>query len=315
MGVVGEMAEKRMFTQKIIDSDAFLDMPLSAQALYFHLNMRADDDGFVNNPKRIQRTIGAADDDLKLLCAKRFVIGFESGVIVIKHWRMHNTLRKDRYNPTQYQEELALLDVKDNNAYTERCLELPEAVATTWQPIGNQMATQNSIGKISIDKFREEGVEIIVDDPPAPPKKKNDIQQIVDLYHSICISFPKIRSVSASRAKAIRARLNTYSIDDFRTLFENAEASSFLKGSNDRNWTATFDWLIKDANMAKVLEGNYADKGKPTGRKEKLPGWFNKPFEVGNYELENIRQVMSEADQEEAEQLRRELQESFGRKE
>ena len=114
------MAEKRMFTQKIIDSDAFLDMPLSTQALYFHLNMRADDDGFVNNPKKLQRYIGAGDDDLKLLLAKRFVIGFASGVIVIKHWRMHNTLRKDRYSPTQYQEELAMLDVKDNRAYTER---------------------------------------------------------------------------------------------------------------------------------------------------------------------------------------------------
>lgn len=150
------MAEKRMFTQKIIDSDAFLDMPLSTQALYFHLNMRADDDGFVNNPKRIQRTIGASEDDLKLLCAKRFVIGFETGVIVIKHWRMHNTLRKDRYNPTQYQEELALLEVKDNNAYTERLPELPcpepETVATTWQPNGNQMEPQYSKDKISIDK-------------------------------------------------------------------------------------------------------------------------------------------------------------------
>lgn len=118
------MAEKRMFTQKIIDSDAFLDMPLSTQALYFHLNMRADDDGFVNNPKKLQRYIGAGDDDLKLLLAKRFVIGFASGVIVIKHWRMHNTLRKDRYSPTQYQEELALLDVKDNRAYTERAADV-----------------------------------------------------------------------------------------------------------------------------------------------------------------------------------------------
>lgn len=143
------MAEKRMFTQKIIDSDAFLDMPLSSQALYFHLNMRADDDGFVNNPKRIQRTIGASEDDLKLLIVKRFVIGFESGVIVIKHWRMHNTLRKDRYNPTQYQEELALLDVKDNNVYTEK--------ATIRQPLGNQPAPQyrlveDSIVECSVDK-------------------------------------------------------------------------------------------------------------------------------------------------------------------
>ena len=145
------MAEKRMFTQKIIDSDAFLDMPLTTQALYFHLNMRADDDGFINNPKRIQRTIGASDDDLKLLIAKRFVICFENGVIVIKHWRMHNTLRKDRYNPTTYQDQLALLEVKGNNAYTEK--DDGNHLATTWQPDGNQMATQYSIDKISIFKY------------------------------------------------------------------------------------------------------------------------------------------------------------------
>ena len=162
------MAEKRMFTQKIIDSDAFLDMPLSTQALYFHLNMRADDDGFINNPKRIQRTIGASEDDLKLLIAKRFVICFENGVIVIKHWRMHNTLRKDRYNPTQYQEQFALLDVKDNNAYTEK------DTATTWQPNGNHPATQYSIDKYSIYKKsidKDSLSESADSEPPTKPAK------------------------------------------------------------------------------------------------------------------------------------------------
>lgn len=148
------MAERRMFTKKIIDSDAFLDMPLSSQSLYFHLNMRADDDGFLNNPKKIQRMIGASEDDLKLLIAKRFVIAFENGVIVIKHWRMHNLLRKDRYNPTQYVEEKDRLIVKDNGSYTEKAAEIP--MATTWQPddnqSGNQVATQDRIGKDSIDK-------------------------------------------------------------------------------------------------------------------------------------------------------------------
>lgn len=140
------MAERRMFSAKIIDSDAFLDMPLSTQSLYFHLNMRADDDGFVNNPKKIQRMIGASDDDLKMLLAKRFILGFESGVVVIKHWRMHNLLRKDRYNPTQYVDEFKTLTLKKNGAYTD--------VATTWQPNDNQMATQDSIDKLSIDKNR-----------------------------------------------------------------------------------------------------------------------------------------------------------------
>ena len=143
------MADRRMFTVKIVDSDAFLDMPLSAQCLYFHLNMRADDDGFVNNPKKIQRMLGASDDDLRLLLAKRFILGFESGVIVIKHWRMHNLLRKDRYNPTQYQEEFHRLGLKENGAYTET----GNLLATTWQPDGNQMATQDRIDKESIGKI------------------------------------------------------------------------------------------------------------------------------------------------------------------
>lgn len=113
------MAERRMFCKTIIDSDVFLDMPLSSQALYLHLSMRADDDGFVNNPRKIQRMIGASDDDLKILLAKRYILGFESGVIVIKHWRINNYIRNDRYKPTVYIEEKGMLTVKENGSYTE----------------------------------------------------------------------------------------------------------------------------------------------------------------------------------------------------
>lgn len=112
------MAERRMFAKTIIDSDAFLDMPMSAQCLYFHLCMRADDEGFVNNPKKIQRMIGASEDDAKVLVGKKFIIPFDSGVIVIKHWKIHNYIRGDRLKETEYLEERNLLDVKDNGAYT-----------------------------------------------------------------------------------------------------------------------------------------------------------------------------------------------------
>lgn len=112
------MAERRMFAKSIIDSDAFLDMPLSTQALYFHLSMRADDEGFVNNPKRLIRFIGAGDDELKVLLAKKFIIGFESGVIVIKHWKIHNYIQKDRFKGTNYHDEKALLSLNENNSYT-----------------------------------------------------------------------------------------------------------------------------------------------------------------------------------------------------
>ena len=112
------MANKRMFSLAVIDTDAFLEMPLSTQALYFHLCMRADDDGFIGNPKKIARMIGANEDDLRMLVAKRFVLSFDTGVIVIKHWRMHNTLSKDRYKETNFIENKEFLRIKPNNAYT-----------------------------------------------------------------------------------------------------------------------------------------------------------------------------------------------------
>lgn len=112
------MSAKRMFSMQIIDSDAFLDMPLSAQALYFHLSMRADDDGFVNNPRKIQRYVNASDDDFRILIAKRFILTFDTGVIVIKHWLIHNYIQKDRYHPSVYTEEKSMLSVKENKAYT-----------------------------------------------------------------------------------------------------------------------------------------------------------------------------------------------------
>ncbi len=127
-----------MFAKTIIDSDAFLDMPLSAQSLYFHLSMRGDDDGFINNPKKIQRMIGASDDDLKLLVVKRFILPFDSGVVVIKHWKIHNYIQKDRYKPTIHQEEKSQLYIKENGVYTD-CVQH-----------GNSLETQVSIGKDSV---------------------------------------------------------------------------------------------------------------------------------------------------------------------
>lgn len=136
------MAQRRMFNMKIIDSDAFLDMPLTTQALYFHLSMRADDDGFVNSPKRIQRLIGATDDDMRVLITKRFILTFESGVIVIKHWKIHNYIQNDRYNRTQYTEELESLEIKDNGAYTDtKCIQN-----------GYKSDTQVRLGKVSKEK-------------------------------------------------------------------------------------------------------------------------------------------------------------------
>ena len=153
------MAKRRMFSQQITESDSFLDMPLSAQALYMHLSMRADDDGFVNNPKRIQRLTGASEDDLRLLFAKSFSIAFDTGIIVIKHWRINNYLRGDRYKPTVYQDEMRMLTIKENGAYTlSETLGIPNGyqMDTNGIPNGYQMDTQISIDKDSKDKNSKE---------------------------------------------------------------------------------------------------------------------------------------------------------------
>ena len=147
------MAERRMFAKTIIDSDMFLDMPLSTQALYFHLSMRADDDGFINNPRKIQRMIGAADDDLKVLVMKRFILPFDSGVVVIKHWKIHNYIRNDRYKETVYLEEKAQLELKENGVYTELdTTGIPDGIPNSNQP-GYQMETQVRLGQ---DRVRTE---------------------------------------------------------------------------------------------------------------------------------------------------------------
>lgn len=251
-----KVAERRMFARTIIDSDAFLDMPLSTQSLYFHLSMRADDDGFINNPKKIQRMIGASEDDLKLLIAKNFIIPFENGIVVIKHWKIHNYIRVDRYKETVYQEQKEMLVEKENKAYS---LLSPNGI-----PIDNQTVYQSEtqdrlgkdrIGKVSLNKREGE----------TPPP----FQDILDSFNQTCVSYPSIIKLTESRKKHLRARWEQFG-GDF-SLFEKAfnilEESNFCKGKNERGWQATFDWLIgNDTNMIKVLEGNYANKEGSNGQ-------------------------------------------------
>lgn len=172
------MAERRMFAKTIVDSDAFLDMPLSTQALYFHLSMRADDEGFINNPKKIQRMIGCGGDDLKLLVAKKFILTFDSGVIVIKHWKIHNLIRSDRFKTTLYQGEKEQIREKDNKSYTLDTIGIPNdnQMATNGIPNDNQMEPQVRLGKDRLGKDR----------------LGKDKKEIEDSNHSVVVSISKI---------------------------------------------------------------------------------------------------------------------------
>ena len=173
-------AERRMFAKTIVLSDAFLDMPLSARCLYFTLGMLADDDGFVNSPKSVMRQCGASEDDLRVLISKKFVLTFESGVIVIKHWRINNYLRNDRYNGTKYVEEKANLKVNENGSYS---FGIPNS--------GIPSIGKDSIGKDSID--------------------------IVEYLNEK--SGKNFRYSSRKTQDLIKARLNEgFTVDDFKTV-------------------------------------------------------------------------------------------------
>lgn len=146
------MARKRMFSLLVVDTDEFLDMPSSTQSLYYHLGMRADDDGFVSSPRKIVKLVNCSDDDLKLLIAKGFIIPFDSGIIAIKHWKLNNDLKKDRYTPTIYLNEKSTLRVNKNRVYSI----VGNNLETKRIQNGNKLDTQYSIDKNSIDKNSKE---------------------------------------------------------------------------------------------------------------------------------------------------------------
>jgi hypothetical protein len=250
------MAERRMFAKTIIDSDAFLEMPATAQMLYFHLAMRADDDGFINNPKRIMRMIGSGDDDLKLLILKKFIIPFESGVVVIKHWRINNYLRTDRYKETAYIDEKSRLEIKENGAYTL----IESGMDTAGIPNGYQCETQDRIGK---DRIGKVSIEVSNDtlSPCGDPHAPLDYKSIVATFNSTCHSLPKVRNITEQRKKAIkRTAKQVEDAGGFSALFEKVESSDFLSGRNG-GWNGCgFDWILKPANLTKILEGNYDNR-------------------------------------------------------
>lgn len=260
------MAERRMFAKTIIDSDAFLDMPLSTQSLYFHLSMRADDDGFINNPKKIQRMVGCGDDDLKLLMAKRFILVFDSGVIVIKHWKIHNYIRNDRYKPTLYQEEKAELAEKNSKAYTFKT-EVIESENHFGIPddnrMGYQMDTQVRLGKDRLVK----------------DKKKNSVEPsstMPELFEKIWKIYPKKTNKKKAREQFLKK---------FKT---EEDLESFKKGYKDYlAYIQLNDWYHPQELFRWIRDDRYNDEydlsqtnklpaySKVPMRQEKLPEWAN----------------------------------------
>ncbi|MDB1956589.1 phage replication initiation protein [Clostridium tertium] len=239
------MAERRMFAKTIIDSDAFLDMSLSTQALYFHLSMRADDDGFVNNPKKIQRMIGCGDDELKMLVAKKFIIPFESGVCVIKHWRIHNYIQKDRYKETVYKDEKSHLMLKENNAYRYVDTECIQDVS--------KLETQVRLGKDSL----ELGESSLEEDSIRKEKKKSEFDLLIENYtddldlRNTIYEFIKMRkaikaAMTSNALKLMLSKLDKLSSGDKDKKFKILEQSIM------NSWKGLFE--LKNENGQKQVQ-------------------------------------------------------------
>ena len=245
-----------MFTQKITESDAFLAMPLSAQAFYFHLCMNADDDGFVKNPKMLAKLVGASEDDFKLLVMKSFVIMYDTGVIVIKHWRMHNILRKDRYTKTTYIEERNQLYLKENGAYT-----LDETkgenlsgnqMATKWQPVGNPV--KDSIGKDSIVEEsieKEKGTNV--------PKKKTvyfpQNEELENAFQEFLTMRTKIKKPLATK-QAVTRMLNKI---EKLSSGDNDLAIKILNQSTDHCWQDVYALKENSGSSPKTVFDEWRD--------------------------------------------------------
>lgn len=269
------MAERRMFAKQIIDSDAFLDMPLSTQSFYFHLSMRADDDGFLNNAKKIQRMLGCSDDDYKILLAKNFIIPFENGLCVIKHWRIHNYIQKDRYKPTIHTEEAKKITIKNNNVYT---------MYTGCIQDGDGLDSQVRLGKVrlgkeSINSHQQAADDSnIFDDLQQDDSSKKQIpicphQEIINLFAKHLPMGIQPRIWTEARQTALRTRWREdekrQNIDWWDKFFAHISKSNFLTGKvtdrDGRSFEISLDFIIKSANFAKIIEGKYDNKAVSNG--------------------------------------------------
>ena len=201
------MAERRMFAKSIVLSDAFLDMPMSARCLYFTLGMLADDDGFIGNPKSIMRQCGSSQDDMVMLLQKRFILAFDSGVIVIKHWRMNNYLQNDRHKSTTYLEELETLQIDKKGAYTEK----EKAMYT--ECIQDVYTGKDSIDKVSIGK------DILSEKSDNNTTLSDDIKDIIDYLNLKNDS--NYRPNTTKTRTLIKSRLKEgFTVDDFKTVID-----------------------------------------------------------------------------------------------
>ena len=231
------MAERRMFAKTIIDSDAFLDMPVTARLLYYDLGMRADDDGFINSPKKIMRITGASSDDMNILIMRKFIIPFDSGVVVIKHWRIHNYIRKDTYVETKYKDEKEQLMLDENNAYTAKKMQLLQLR----DEYVDEPSTQVRLGKDSIgkDSIGKDSIEKNIGDATAP---HTQVETVIQEKNSETAARKKREQFIKPTVEEIEKFAHEYNLTklDPQYFYDYYESNGWMVGKNHmKDWKAT----------------------------------------------------------------------------
>lgn len=284
------MAERRMFAKSVVDSDSFMSLPFSAQAVYVHLAMRADDDGFIGNAKSILRMVGGGNKELTLLAEQGYIRVFDSGVVGVVHWKINNYIQKDRYKPSIYRKEKALMypdEDKNEDKITDEDFSVSDLDTQVRlgkdsigkDSIGKGSLGEDSLGKVSTDKekaAKANSVQIKQEDLYSGKKSSTnradnnsvsdgECLKIIDLYNSICISLTQVSTLTPGRKFYISLLLQKYGKEQIEEVFRKAQSCDFLKGQGERGWKASFDWLMYEGNFLKVLEGAYdtEQKGEP----------------------------------------------------
>lgn len=270
------MANRRMLNKTVVESDPFFEMPADSQALYMHLVLNADDEGFVGNPETIRRMTGFSKDSLKLLIAKGFLISFQSGVVVVTHWEMQNKIQPSRKTKTIFTDEKGLLIVDEQGKYlifnnsSEPCQQDADKMSEECQRVADKTSEQVSIGKDSIGKDsidnrgyggkkereRKEPNETSCpqySSPSYPQSQQLTANDIVDLFNDICTTYPTVDGITQySTALSNSLMFDRYSKADYSTIFQKAEQSSNLKArTHDEESPVDFGWILEHSKEIK----------------------------------------------------------------
>ena len=278
------MAERRMFAKSVVSFDTLPELSHSAQTLYFHLNMHADDDGLIGNPKPVMRLAQCTEDDLQALEDCGLVMALPSGAAAISHWRVHNQIRRDRYRPTRLRKDFDQLVLTAEGTYR---LRTPEDGCQS----GNQRETQDRLVKSSlVQSILDKEIDVESIPPTADCTHSIDTfdKAVYKLYQECCPSLLNCGYLSIGTRKRIdELRANGWTLEALKESFTIAEQTPFLCGKNDRGWIAGLDWLCVDDNLRKLNDGRYS----VLDRKNDVPKGGSP---MGEAELEAIQKLLAD---------------------